>query len=361
MIVAYFTFLGLFAVLLVISAAKHKKFEEAEQDSKLLTVIIPFRNEEANLPSLIKSIQAQTVLPDEILFIDDHSSDKGKELLESVFLGKTFVSIISLPDSVEGKKGAIDFGVKLATGEYCLTLDADVEFNNHFFESMLNRLGCDMTIGAVIMKSDSFLSRLFSFEYMLFNAFNFSFSSFFINSASGANLLFSKEKYISVNSLPQHMAVASGDDYFLLRDFQQHLASIVLNNHVDNAVYTKSVGDWRDYFNQRIRWLSKTKNVFNWKELVLGIVLLAYLLGSFVVSTYFLFQKNYVLVVTLFGVRFLIDLFVYSNYTARLGTLKLFLLYPVFFILYPFMFTIVLAGTFLYRPKWKGRPLANRE
>ena len=110
MIVTYFTFLGVFAVLLVISAAKHKKFEEAKQDSKLLTVIIPFRNEEANLPGLIKSIQAQTVLPYEILFIDDHSLDKGKELLETVFLGKTFVSIISLPDSVEGKKGAIDFG-----------------------------------------------------------------------------------------------------------------------------------------------------------------------------------------------------------------------------------------------------------
>ena len=184
--------LGIFAILLFISVIKHNRIQEVKQDGKLLSVIIPFRNEEANLPSLIKSIQAQAVLPHEILFIDDHSLDKGKKLLESVFLGKSFVSIISLPDLVEGKKGAIDFGVKLSTGDYCLTLDADVEFDKKFFWCMLKKMNADMTIGAVIMTSDSFLSRLFSFEYMLFNAFNFSFSSFFVNSASGANLLFSK-------------------------------------------------------------------------------------------------------------------------------------------------------------------------
>lgn len=361
MIAAYFVFLGVFAVLLFISAAKHKKCEEVEQECMLLTVIIPFRNEEANLPCLIKSIQAQAVLPHEILFIDDHSSDKGMELLQSEFLGKTFVSIISLPDSVQGKKGAIDFGVKRATGDFCLTLDADVEFNNHFFESILKRLTADMTIGSVIMTSDSFLSRLFSFEYMLFNAFNFSFSSFFINSASGANLLFSKEKYFAVNSLPQHSVIASGDDYFLLRDFQQHSASIVLNNHADNAVYTKSVGDWKDYFNQRIRWLSKTKTTLNWKELVVGLALVVYLIGSFVLAIYLFYQNNFALFYVLIGVRFLIDLFVFSNYSARLGILKLFLIYPVFFVLYPFMFSAVVFGTFFYRPKWKGRGLIKKE
>jgi poly-beta-1,6-N-acetyl-D-glucosamine synthase len=361
MIVAYFTFLGLFAMLLVISAAKHKKFEESEQDSKLLTVIIPFRNEEANLPSLIKSIQAQAVLPHEILFIDDHSLDKGKELLASEFLGKTYVSIISLPDSVEGKKGAIDFGVKLSTGDYCLTLDADVEFDKKFFRCMLKKMNADMTIGAVIMKSDSFLSRLFSFEYMLFNAFNFSFSSFFVNSASGANLLFSKEKYFAVNSLPQHSAISSGDDYFLLRDFQHHSASIILNNHSDNAVYTKSVGGWKDYFNQRIRWLSKTKTALNWKELVVGLALVVYLIGSFVLAIYLFYHNNFTLFYVLICMRFLIDLFVYSNYAARLGILKLFVIYPVFFVLYPFLLSAVVFGTFFYRPKWKGRGLIKKE
>jgi glycosyltransferase involved in cell wall biosynthesis len=361
MIAVYFIFLGLFAVLLFISAAQHKKYEEVEQESKLLTVIIPFRNEEANLPGLIKSIQAQAVLPHEILFIDDHSSDNGTKLLESEFLGIPDISIISLPNALGGKKEAIDFGVKRATCDYCLTLDADVEFDKMFFRCILKNLNADMMIGSVIMKSDSFLSRLFSFEYMLFNAFNFSFSSFFVNSASGANLLFSREKYISVNSLTRHSAIASGDDYFLLRDFQHHSASIVLNNQLDIAVYTKSASGWSDYFNQRIRWLSKTRTALNSKELVVGLVLIVYLIGSFVLSTYLLYQKNFVLLFVLLGVRFLIDLFVYSNYAARLGALKLFLIYPVFFILYPFMFCAIAAGTFLYRPKWKGRPLIKKE
>lgn len=365
MIVVFFIFLGLFSVVLLGAVAKKsyrlKNLSTQKKDEILLSVIIPFRNEETNLPRLIACIQNQDVPPFQILFVDDHSDDEGKALLEKAFEREEYVSIISLPETVEGKKGAVDFGIKMAKGHYCLTLDADVEFSPNYFKSILKFSNSDMIIAPVVMTSVSFLSRFFGFEYMLFNAFNYTFSSFYINSASGANLLFSKEKYLAFNTLETHNSLSSGDDHFLLRDFQFNKASITLNNLFDCAVYSRSVDNWKGYFNQRIRWFSKTKQKTNWKEQCVGALLFIYLMGSFILSIHFLIGNDYTLLFALFGIRFLIDFLVFSNYTARLGKLNQFLLYPVFFILYPAIFVAVLVGSLFYKPKWKGRAIVKKE
>ena len=364
MIIAFFIFLGMFAVVLFIGSAKQrygsKAKESIDSNEVLLSVIIPFRNEEANLPKLIESINKQSFSPHEILFIDDHSEDKGEQLLQKAFSGEKYVSIISLPATVKGKKNAIDIGVRTATGNYCLTLDADVEFSEDYLKSMSKYSNSDMIIAPVIMLSNSLWSHLFAFEYMLFNAFNYTFSSFYINSASGANLFFSREKYLVFNTLSRHESLASGDDHFLLRDFQQNNAKITLSNQLEHAVYSRSTDSWQEYFNQRIRWISKTKIKSNWKERSVGALLMFYLIGSYALAISLLVQEEYNLFFGVLGLRFLIDLFVYSNYTARLGTLKLFILYPVFFALYPILFVSVLIGSLIYQPKWKGRPIVKK-
>lgn len=336
----------------------HKANEKKEMS---LSVIIPFRNEEKNLPRLIESIKNQSVTALQILFVDDHSEDRGKELLEKTFDCEEYISIYSLPDHIEGKKQAIDFGIKKSTGNYCLTLDADVEFHHDYFKSLSDYSNSDMTIAPVIMKSDSFWSKLFSFEYMLFNAFNYCFSSFFIISASGANLLFSREKYLKFNTLNEHSSLSSGDDHFLLRDFQRNKASISLINHLECAVYSGSAATWVEYFNQRIRWVSKTRKKVNWKEQMIGSVLFLYLIGSFILSIYLLIQNDFTLFFGVLSVRFLIDFFVFSNYGTKLRVLSLFQMFPVFFILYPIMFVLILIGSLFYQPKWKGRILIKKE
>jgi glycosyltransferase involved in cell wall biosynthesis len=365
MVLGFFVFLGIFSVILFASAVRTRRLHylsTPNRDSAAsISVIIPFRNEKGNLPHLIKSILEQSSYPHQIVFVDDHSDDEGIQLLERAFNGLSHISIFTLPPGYIGKKQAINLGVVHATGNYCLTLDADVIFQRDYFQSLSESVCADMLISPVVMNSTSVWSSLFAFEYMMFNAFNFMFSSLYINSASGANLLFSRKKYLELNTLKSHDFLSSGDDHFLLRDFQNADLNIKVTNEPTIAVQTKSAENWGEYFNQRIRWFSKTKSRSNIKEVTLGFVLTMYLIGSYVVSVYFLFQNEFSLLFGIIGVRFLIDLFVFSFYTSRLVKLNLFIWYPIYFGVYPFIFAFVLLGSLLYSPTWKGRPVIRKE
>ena len=360
----YFGFLAVFAFALFLGVAiqrfKHFKAQINNNLQPLISVIVPFRNEVDNLPRLIDSLQGQSIFPHEVLFVDDHSTDGGTQLLEDSFKNNQRVRLLTLPRGVEGKKNAIYTGVHVATGQYCLTLDADVYFGTDFMENIEGYTAIDMTIAPVVMCPSKLWSWLFSLEYMMFGAFNYAFSPFYKSSASGANLLFSREKYIAFNSVNTHANIASGDDHFLLRDFQNNAASIDTVVKREAAVYTDSTTNWGTYFSQRIRWLSKSKRKSNWKEFGVGATLLFYLLGTFVLAFYFLVVKEYNFLITLLGIRLLIDFFVFSNFAVSLGVLRLFIVYPFYFIFYPFLFVSVLLGSLFFQPEWKGRPIFKK-
>ena len=244
MITVYFIFLCVLGFVLFTSAAYKQtcsnRSQEPMRNTFSISVIIPFRDEIDNLPHLIECIHLQEEYPLEILLIDDHSSDSGRNLLIDTFVNNERVRVLNLPFQLEGKKAAVRFGVQHARGSHCLTLDADVHFQSTFFNALNNSRISDMKISPVIMASETFLGRLFGFEYMFFNALNFSLSALYVSSASGANLLFNREKYIIWDSSDSHNYLSSGDDHFLLRDFQANQASIDVTNSLELAVILPS-------------------------------------------------------------------------------------------------------------------------
>jgi 4,4'-diaponeurosporenoate glycosyltransferase len=91
-----------------------------------VAVIIPARNEERALPGLLASLATQTRRPDEIIVVDDHSSDGTGAVARSA--GATVVNPPSLPPGWLGKTWACHHGATRATAELLLFLDADVTF-----------------------------------------------------------------------------------------------------------------------------------------------------------------------------------------------------------------------------------------
>lgn len=91
-----------------------------------LSVIIPARNEEHNLPRLIRSIRTSNRLSIEILVIDDHSVDRTADV--ACEGGATVVYSKALPWGWTGKAWACYQGAQLASGELFLFLDADTYF-----------------------------------------------------------------------------------------------------------------------------------------------------------------------------------------------------------------------------------------
>jgi 4,4'-diaponeurosporenoate glycosyltransferase len=91
-----------------------------------LSIIIPARNEERNLPTLLRSIATQPVKPHEIIVVNDSSTDRTAEMAQQ--LGARVVNSRPLLDGWRGKTWACHQGAQTATGELLLFLDADTWF-----------------------------------------------------------------------------------------------------------------------------------------------------------------------------------------------------------------------------------------
>lgn len=107
-----------------------------------LSVIVPARNEEHNLPVLLGSLEAQSVKPHEILVVDDGSKDRTSDIARQ--FGAKVISSQPLPEGWRGKPWACHQGAQVATGDLLLFLDADTWFE----PDGLGRILSDYTGGA---------------------------------------------------------------------------------------------------------------------------------------------------------------------------------------------------------------------
>lgn len=102
-----------------------------------LSVIIPARNEEHNLPRLLGSIQAQSCQPREVIVVDDGSSDRTAAVARE--FGAMVITSQPLPDGWRGKTWACHQGAAAATGDLLLFLDADTWFEQDGLAKILKR------------------------------------------------------------------------------------------------------------------------------------------------------------------------------------------------------------------------------
>src|SRR5271169_6460491 len=97
---------------------------ETVAGQSLVSVIVPARNEEACLGTCLESLAAQTAVPFEILVVDDHSTDRTREIAAS-FPAVRVIEAGSLPDGWTGKNNAVVAGAREARGQWLLFTDAD--------------------------------------------------------------------------------------------------------------------------------------------------------------------------------------------------------------------------------------------
>ena len=99
-----------------------------------ISVIIPARNEENNLPRLLRSLQSQPIPPDEIIVVDDASTDRTAAVATE--LGARVITPPSLPEGWRGKTWACQQGANQAQNSWLLFLDADTWFEPDGLESV---------------------------------------------------------------------------------------------------------------------------------------------------------------------------------------------------------------------------------
>lgn len=103
--------------------------KEISTDTKeiKLSVIIPARNEAANIPLLLGDLKNQELPPLEIIVVDDGSTDETAKIATA--FGAQVIVIKDKPDDWTGKSWACHCGMKAAKGQVLLFLDADVRLS----------------------------------------------------------------------------------------------------------------------------------------------------------------------------------------------------------------------------------------
>jgi 4,4'-diaponeurosporenoate glycosyltransferase len=105
------------------------------QVKEKLTVIIPARNEELNLPHLLSSLKAQSRKPFEIIVVDDFSDDRTKNIAAE--FGATVIENTELPLGWTGKNWAVWNGYRHASGDLIAFLDADIRLEPDALGSLI--------------------------------------------------------------------------------------------------------------------------------------------------------------------------------------------------------------------------------
>jgi glycosyltransferase involved in cell wall biosynthesis len=124
--------------------------------NKKLSILIPVYNEEKTLLNILKRINECKIdsFDFETIIINDGSDDNTFNIIKEN--GNLYDKIINL-DKNRGKGFAIKSGLKIATGDYVIFQDADLEYDPKDFikfTNLINKFPVDVIIGSRFNYSD---------------------------------------------------------------------------------------------------------------------------------------------------------------------------------------------------------------
>lgn len=108
-----------------------------------LTVIVPAYNEAESIADTIRSLHAQTRVPEEIFVVDDCSTDGTAEIATS--LG---VTVLQPPQNTGTKAGAQNFALEAVRTELTMAIDADTTLAPDAIEKLLVALDAPDVVAA---------------------------------------------------------------------------------------------------------------------------------------------------------------------------------------------------------------------
>lgn len=116
-----------------------------------VSIVIPLLNEEESLGelySIISEVADKNNLSIEICFIDDGSTDKSLDAIKELHQNNKNIKILSFRKNY-GKSAALSEGFKLTSGEFIITMDADLQDDPAEIPNLINKLneGFDMVSG----------------------------------------------------------------------------------------------------------------------------------------------------------------------------------------------------------------------
>jgi len=280
-----------------------KEKERKREYRPRVTVLIPAFNEEKTIADTILSIKAQTYPIEEIIVVDDGSTDKTGEIAKS--LG---AKVVRTPRNTGTKARAQNFGLQFVKTEVVVMVDADTVLKEDAIEKILPALSDGETFSAcgfvLPQKRRTFWERARHVQYLYFiglpkNTQNFLGVPLV---SSGCFSAYNTKMLKEEGGFPEGTIAED-----MVLTWQAHLKKKKIKLVSQAICYTKDPENWHQYKAQMLRWyrgflqslalfrfkLAKNPKVafFAWWYLVSGILNI-FLWPFFVGYTFWFFWQK---------------------------------------------------------------------
>ena len=145
-----------------------------------LTIIIPCFNEVNTIKQIVDKIIDISPYENEIIIIDDFSTDGSREILSQIEKAK--ISKLILNEKNYGKGYCIKKGIEETTGDILIIQDADLEYDPSDYTKMIEPIkknNADVVYGSRFMGSEE--KRVLYYWHTLGNKFLTTLSNMFTN------------------------------------------------------------------------------------------------------------------------------------------------------------------------------------
>lgn len=356
-LVQVFYYLFFFLRLAIYRAGKKTKSQ-----TYAVSVIICARDEAANLAkNLPGSLLQQYSTTHEVIVVDDNSFDDTRYLLEE--FGKEFkqLHVIELKQEaklIPGKKFPLSVGIKTAKYELVLLTDADcVPASEHWIEKMQSSFDdkAEVVLGyGAFHKKKGLLNKIVRWETFHTAMQYFSYALAGIPYMGvGRNLSYKKELFFRHKGFTAHNRIPSGDDDLFINKAANG-KNTRINIQPEAFTLSESPKSWGQWIKQKSRHYSTGKYYKPVHKFLLGLYSFShFVFYPLLAATLVLY--NWQLGLIVFGVRFLVQVFVLYPSMKKLKEMDL---YPFFLFIdiWMFFYYLIFARSLIKKPKpaWNG-------
>jgi len=366
----FFIFLLIFLFLFIVQIfyygfffLKFARYQEPPTSAKTegVSVVICARNEYHQLKENLPLILGQEYPDFEVVVVNHASEDDTAFLLSKMAEQYPQLKIVEIRQNLnffDGKKFPLSIGIKSATHDLVLLTDADCKpVGTRWISLMAGGFSKEKEIvlgyGAY-QGSNSLLNRLIRFDTVHIALQYLSFALAGIPYMGvGRNMAYRKSLFYENKGFTSHYSIHSGDDDLFINQAATRKNTRVV---ADPGSFTLSQPkkSFKEWWIQKKRHLS-TGRYYRWRH--------KFLLGLYAFSTvlfYALFalllSLNYTIfiVLALFILRLVIQLFIFRKTLARLNEKGIWLLVPLFEIMLILINTALTVSAFMSKEtKWK--------
>jgi glycosyltransferase involved in cell wall biosynthesis len=326
-----------------------------------VSVIICARDEAGNLAqNLPGSLVQEYKTTHEVIVVNDNSFDESKYILEE--FRKTFkqLQVVELTQEakmIPGKKFPLSIGIKSSKYEILLLTDADcVPASEHWIDSMQNVYDdeTEIVLGyGAYYKKKGFLNKLIRWETfhtaLQYLSYALAGTAYM---GVGRNLSYKKAIFFRHKGFSAHNNIPGGDDdLFISAASTKHNTRININK--DSFTLSKPPSTWSQWMTQKKRHYTTSKYYKPIHKFLLSLYAVSHFLFYPLLITSCIFY-NWEYALTVFGSRFILQVFVYAKIMNKLGEKDLFPFFLLFDI-WMFFYYIIYAPALLKKPKptWK--------